>query len=387
MTQPPYDRQPGADPGPGPQQPPQPETPPEGIRYGLGDEPPPEGIRYGLDGEPPPAGIRYGLDDEPSGAQYGPAGPPPPPPAGGFTVPGYAVPNPMAAPPQGTFDSWMRGTVALCRRSAGPVLAVLAITSVPPVLLTSIVYGLMLPGLDDSMITDPNTATTHDLVRFYTALAGVLGVLMLVSVAASYLSSVGWVAALRLMATDAAGRPRDIRAALVFGLRRGLALWGWYILAYLCVAVGTCFCVVPGIYLALALSMIAPITVFERGVPAFSRSFRLVHGNFWPAVGRLMVLALVVGAYAMILSCVLNLATGASSLDTTTTSTATMPGTGQIVVTSIIQAVLSLPATLVGIAGIFGVYVELRSRETGAPGYGPGGPEPVSAASLADSAR
>jgi hypothetical protein len=332
----------------------------------------------------PEPGIRYGLDDEP--VQYGPTVPPPPPPAAGFTVPGYAAPAPLAAPPQGTFDGWVRSTVALCRRSAGPVLAVLALTSVPPVLLTSIVYGLMLPGLNDAMIADPNTATTHDVLRFYTALGGVLGVLTLVSVAVAYLTSAGWSAALRLMATDAAGQPRDIGGALAFGFRRGLILWGWYILAYLCVAVGTCFCFAPGIYLALALSMIAPITVFERGVPAFSRSFRLVHGNFWPAVGRLVVLALVVGAYLMLLSLVLEAVTTMSRLDASMQTGTTMPGTGQVIVTGIIQAVLSLPATLVGIAGIFAAYVELRSRETGAPGV-PGGPEPVSAASLADAAR
>lgn len=363
MTQPPYDPQspdPQAQPEPGPE-PGALSTPEQGM---------------------PEQGIRYGLDDEPGAAPYGAGGPPP---TGGFTIPGYAAPDPLGDAAEAGFESWARRTVAICRRSAGPVLAILAATSIPPVLVTSVVYGLMSGRLNDAMIADPQTATLSQIGHFYAQLSGVVGVLMLVSVVTSYLTAVGWVAALRIMATDAAGRPREIGSAVRFGLRRGLALWGWYILAYLCVSVGTCFCLVPGIYLALALSMIAPITVFERGVPAFTRSFRLVHGNFWPVVGRLVVLALVVGAYLLLLSCVLNAATG--GLDTTST-TAAVPGTGQIVVTSIVQAVLTLPATLVGIAGILAAYVGLRAHEEGTEAYqDPAGHQPVSAASLADAAR
>lgn len=349
-------------------------------RSASSDGPDPErvdpGIRYGLDDEPGPVPPPPG-PTPPPGAFPPPGITPPPgfvPPPGGYTLggPPPGAGDPLVGVPGGGFDDWARRTVAICRRSGGPALAILAITGILPVLLTGVVYALMSGRLNAAMPVETQRVSTAELMDLYRALGQYFAVALPAMLLVGYLSSIGWCATLRVMAQDAVGQPRDIAAALRYGVRRGLALWGWYVLAMLCCLVGLCACVVPVIYLALAMSLIAPITVFERGRPAISGSFRLMHAHFWPAVGRLMVLALVVFGYLLLVQCALNLAVGGAAAAGTATQ---LPSTTQVVVQSLVRAVLDIPATVAGIAGILAVYAEQRGRL-----------EPLSSADLARSA-
>lgn len=286
---------------------------------------------------------------------------PPPPPSGD--------PDPLVGTPDGGFEGWIRRTIALCRRSFGPALAIGAAAYLVPSLVTSGIAAVITHRLNAIAIptqADPDNPF-GPLKQMAHSVAGWYALLLVVAVAVGYVQSVAWASITRLMARDALGHPRDLGATIRFGLRRGLPLWGWYVVVYLCVVVGACFCVVPGVYLALAMSLIAPIVVFERQQPAITRSFRLMHSNFWPSVGRLLLLGLCYWVYALIVGTILGAVTGVSTM----TFTAGLQGQGHVpesslaaqLLVGVLDTIVTLPATIVGIAGILALYAELRARE------------------------
>ncbi len=93
---------------------------------------------------------------------------------------------------------------------------------------------------------------------------------------------------------DAPGTP--IGDALARGLACFWRLLGVGLLTAVVVAVGLICLVVPGIYLAVALSLVTPAVVLGRsGVrAAMGASYRLTtHGTFWRAAGTLLVAAII----------------------------------------------------------------------------------------------
>ena len=75
-----------------------------------------------------------------------------------------------------------------------------------------------------------------------------------------------------------------------------LQLMGVSILYAIGVAIGFLFLVIPGLFLLVIWSVVAPVTVLERpGVlAAFSRSRQLVHGNGWSVFGVIVLVGLAV---------------------------------------------------------------------------------------------
>lgn len=295
----------------------------------------------------------------------------PPVPEYGWTVPTAAPlgPDPLTGTSGDGFEGWVRRTIALCRRSFGPAVLVGLVAYLVPAVVTAVLTAVVMHRLNAVVVPaqpDPHNpfGPLKDMAR---SVAGWYALLLLVAVAVGYVQSVAWVAVTRLMARDALGEPRELADTVRFALRRGLPLWGWYVLVYLCVVVGLCFCVLPGIYLAVAMSLITPVVVFERGQPAITRSFRLMHANFWPSTGRLLLLGLCYGVYSMIIGAVLNAATGVS----TTSFNAGLQGQTRVpessmlaqVLVGVLDTALAVPATVVVIAGILALYAELRGRD------------------------
>ena len=72
----------------------------------------------------------------------------------------------------------------------------------------------------------------------------------------------------------------------------------------LVVMVGSVFCLIPGIYLGVSLSIVFCIMIFEE-IPfsqAFSRSFRLMKTNWWLTFGVLIVVAIIVYLLSVLVS-------------------------------------------------------------------------------------
>ncbi|WP_035696624.1 hypothetical protein [Glycomyces tenuis] len=55
-------------------------------------------------------------------------------------------------------------------------------------------------------------------------------------------------------------------------------------------------CLLPGLWAAFALSLMVPAATFEHRRSPYARSIRLTHSSFWPALGRLIIVVLVVFA-------------------------------------------------------------------------------------------
>jgi hypothetical protein len=125
--------------------------------------------------------------------------------------------------------------------------------------------------------------------------------------------------------------------------------------------VGFFACIVPGMYLAVASSLVVPFAVFDRGSNAIAGSFRAVNRNFGAVLGRLVVATLLVLAVSLAISCVLGGIFGAASqFDTSSGSTAT-PAVDTIG-SSIITSIVGLPLTMFFLAAILAIYAQVRAR-------------------------
>jgi hypothetical protein len=70
------------------------------------------------------------------------------------------------------------------------------------------------------------------------------------------------------------------------------------------VLVGIIFCVIPGIYLGVALFIIFPIMIFEEKSfgTSFSRSIKLINTNWWLTFGILIVTGIIIYVLAIFIS-------------------------------------------------------------------------------------
>ncbi|MEJ0066682.1 MAG: hypothetical protein WDM85_15755 [Caulobacteraceae bacterium] len=160
--------------------------------------------------------------------------------------------------------------------------------------------------------------------------------------------------------SDLSGRRVTFGEALNTGLRFFLPLVGVGLIAAVCCFFGYLVFVVPGVLLALAWSVAAPVAVTERaGVfGAFARSAELTR-NHRGAIFGLAIIAIVVGLIfqgtATALVALGALPIGASG--------------GALLNVVIIQAVTNLIAStansLIGSAGVASVYYELRYVKEG----------------------
>jgi hypothetical protein len=68
------------------------------------------------------------------------------------------------------------------------------------------------------------------------------------------------------------------------------------------ISFGFLFLIIPGIYLMVVLSLIAPIMIIERKSfgDAFSRSFKLISDKWWSTFGLIFVTTLIAGFMAFV---------------------------------------------------------------------------------------
>ena len=141
---------------------------------------------------------------------------------------------------------------------------------------------------------DPNAfdldATSAD-VDGGTALAGTL-VASLIQFAAAALAIA---ACFKAISAAYLGERAGAAESLRYGLGRTLWLCVAYIVVIVIVVVGLVFLIIPGIWLAVKLSMEFPAVVFERrnAFSAVGRSWSLTRGNFWRTFGTLLVVFLI----------------------------------------------------------------------------------------------
>lgn len=290
-----------------------------------------------------------------------------PPPAGAAPASGYAVPGWGSVPSAPTpiddplvpydFSSLFERMGSILKRSWRSLLAIQAIGTLVPAAVMLVV--VLATGVGGFLYANPagygtGQLTEEQLSELLSLFVGVSIVVVLVALASAYINAVAWAASIWTLTRQAAGEPAPLGEAFRYGFRRGLPLFGWNLLAGLCIAVGALCCILPGVYLGVALSLIAPIVVFEGG-NAFSRSFRLTHSRFWPTAGRVVLLYLVYFGYSLVVSLPNNLA-GVPTGDAA--AQLALPMVMQLITTALV-----VPATVVLVVGLTVIYTELRSRE------------------------
>ncbi|MDG4835443.1 hypothetical protein O7631_02795 [Micromonospora sp. WMMD967] len=310
---------------------------------------------------PPTGGYPPGAG--PYGGQQWQPGPPV-----GWYPPGYGFdPNdPLVTPPGFGIGGWFNRCGGALRRGWRQLVPIMLLTQVLPAAVLSVISL----GLDPSAtwaaeVETSSTAALPD--NFVAELAGLLAVLVGGSLVIGLVQAVGWAAGSWVITRQAIGQPAGLDSALRYGLRRALGLWGWTLLVSLLIGIGVCFCVLPGIYLAFALSMAGPVYLFERHNP-IGRSFRMFHDRLGLLLGRVALVALAVIVVSFVASALEGVATSGFGPDPFASAGTAI---GAVVVIGV-TAVLALPAHLAQLIGLLLTYTEQRAHEA-----------PVNAAGLA----
>ncbi len=295
------------------------------------------------------------------GAQY-PRQPYPDPypsgPYGAGTPYGGQVPyraDPLVPHPGGGISAWWNSLWSAFGRSWKQVLPIVALTSALPSILLGIV-GVELLSRSFTVIDD---GVTSDVTVHWGVFGAFLGLGLGLGIVALFAAAIGWSGSMWLVTRQAAGAPASVGDALAFGARRCLRLGGLFIVVGLMVVGGLIACVLPGLYLGVAASLVVPFAVFDRGTSAISGSFRLVNRNFGAVLGRLLIMYLLAAAVSGVINAIVSTIVSGSA---TTTTTDTTPSGSALVGEAISSAVVAIPTTIFLIIGILMTYAQMRAR-------------------------
>jgi hypothetical protein len=136
------------------------------------------------------------------------------------------------------------------------------------------------------------------------------------------------------------------------------SLIGATILVGLLTAVGMMLCIIPGIYIAVTLMLVAPVIVLEGATVnnSFARSRWLVQGEWWHCFGTIVLLSLIVGIVASAVSWPISMIAALLLQDHPALGQALSQGVG---------AVAGLIVQPVQIIGLVLLYYDLRIRKEG----------------------
>jgi hypothetical protein len=293
----------------------------------------------------------------------------------------YAEPNPYGqapqqgfAPPPGLYTAGIDPLVSVDYSSwFSRIIGVLKMTWKPLTIIQLVVLGpLAVLGVLASVIQtnylysrSPGAFPTTDSPANAPsggALLGLILIFLIAFIAIYTLVLTGTLASQWTAARGSIGAPTPLGQAMKFGLSRGGPLFGWGLLAGLVTGVGLICCVLPGLYFALVFAILLPIVAFER-TNAFSRSFSLVHADFWPYVGRVLTL----GASGFAIGIVALIPVG---IVQAVISASVSPVVGSAV-GSILQSALEVPVYVATSVALLVTYAGLRAKS-----------EPISAQSL-----
>ncbi|MBM0229540.1 hypothetical protein, partial [Micromonospora sp. ATA51] len=280
------------------------------------------------------------------------------PPAGGapwLPAAGYDPQDPLVTPPGAGVAGWFQRGAGALRRSWRVLLPIMLITQgLPGIAIT--LFALPFYPHPTLTVTAPGEPPAPFPADYFRELLVFFGVALVVGVFALAVQCVGWAAGTWAVTRQAAGEPVTVGGALRYGLRRAPALWGWMLLVFAMVLVGTIFCYLPGIYLMCALSLAGPVLLFERVNP-IARSFKIFHARLGQVLGRVLLVGLLATISSMVavpVQMIISLAGGPAGAFEITAGT---------VVGSVVTVLLYLPAWLAYLIGLVVTYAEQRAHE------------------------
>lgn len=179
---------------------------------------------------------------------------------------------------------------------------------------------------------------------------------LLLGVAGYIATQLATAAAFRIIGATYLGEEVDWRESLRFARTRLWPLLGLSILLAIVVGLGFLLCIIPGIYLYGAYSVVVPVLLVEnvRGTRALKRSKSLVEGRWWQVAVVIFLGFFMASIVSNVLSGVVSVGLGASGSDVT----AVIGNTIASVVAAAIVTPFTAAVTMV-------VYFDLRVRKEG----------------------
>jgi hypothetical protein len=188
-------------------------------------------------------------------------------------------------------------------RNATTLFAIVLPIVAPVQLLATLIQISAEPDEGDFATTSPTGEVTFDFGDLWLYLT-VIGVVIILTVVASTFATG---ACFKAVGDAYLGERPTARGSLGFALRRIHSILWVTVLVWFVVALGTVFCIIPGIWLYVSFAVAVPALLMEdaRGGRALGRSRGLVKGRWWPTFGILVLGALLVGIVSFAVSGVL----------------------------------------------------------------------------------
>jgi len=184
------------------------------------------------------------------------------------------------------FGEKLNATFTFIRENAKPYLKVQLMIAGPILLIANILVNQFALGMFD-FNGELSANFFIDMFQMY----GLILLIGLVSTTVMPAVTYGYMTAYKNTT------PTDISVASVTNnfASRFFNILGLNILTYTVTIIAMIFFVIPGIYVAIVLSLGASIIVFENSNPidAFGRAFTLIKGKWWSTFGLLVVISII----------------------------------------------------------------------------------------------
>ena len=222
--------------------------------------------------------------------------PPPPPPPGGEG--GAAGAGGPGLAPRGLGDI-LSAAFQIYRDNAANLIMIVAVVVVPLTFISAFFYGVVFdptPNVDVDLTNGTVEIASRSAFEgfFVGILVAAIGVIIWTVLEA---------ALVRGAAQGTIGDPVDMDASYKWGFARFGSVLLVSILVGLAVLGGLILFIIPGIIFGVMFAVSIPALVVEnkRGTEAMSRSWNLVKGHFWHALGVIFVAGILTGIVAGII--------------------------------------------------------------------------------------
>jgi hypothetical protein len=230
-----------------------------------------------------------------SGGFTTPPPPPPPPPGGTGGAGGPGL-------PQRGIGEILSTAFEIYKANAASLLMIVAIVVVPLTFISAFIGGVVFaPETETVTIFGESVETVSARTAGAAFLVFIVGIVIAVVI-----SAVLQAAIMRGAALGSIGDPVDVDASYKWGFARFGSVMLISILVGLAVLGGLILLIIPGLIFAVMFSVSIPALVVEnrRGTDAMSRSWNLVKGQFWHAVGVIVVAGIIAAVVSGIIGAI-----------------------------------------------------------------------------------